>query len=30
MASKNLERNPDGSLTLYTGATSPGPSKEIN
>lgn len=27
---KNLKRNPDGSLTLYTGAKSPGADKEAN
>ncbi|MGI6853307.1 DUF1254 domain-containing protein [Mesorhizobium sp. 1B3] len=27
---KNLERNPDGSLTLYAGAKSPGADKESN
>jgi hypothetical protein len=27
---KNLKRNPDGSLTLYAGAKSPGPENEAN
>ncbi|MFF0607063.1 DUF1254 domain-containing protein [Nocardia tengchongensis] len=27
---KNLKRNPDGSLTLYAGAHSPGPDRESN
>ncbi|MEN4397638.1 DUF1254 domain-containing protein [Mycolicibacterium senegalense] len=27
---KNLKRNPDGSLTLYAGAQSPGPERESN